>query len=245
MAGRHLLRLILLYVLASPAHALEIGGIPVNQPFNYIASVQGECLSATGLACGWREGDALLDPTTGLVANPLPSGVTESPQWTRDAIYTATGIDPGALIQAAKVDASPSNINGTAGLTLYDDAGNVLLDENIGNNGYMQGFWSYAGNLVLDYLVVKPGKQAIVWDIDELTIGGPNDSNPSTLLVGFWELNSAYEVLTGFRKNEMSHISVYSIEPGTDKPSTDIPIPPSLWLVASLAVLILRRTRQA
>ena len=93
---------VLLLGLASRASALSILGVNVNQPFDYMAAVNGgHCVDAHGLACGWQSKDPLIDPTTGLVANPLPSGQVESPVWTRDAIYTATGIDPSPSVAAA------------------------------------------------------------------------------------------------------------------------------------------------
>lgn len=245
---------VLLLGLASRASALSILGVNVNQPFDYMAAVNGgHCVDAHGLACGWQSKDPLIDPTTGLVANPLPSGQVESPVWTRDAIYTATGIDPGALDQAARVDGgggtsgNPGS-NGYAGLTLYDTNGIVIPDADIvGGIGGFQGFWSWSGSQTLDYLTVKPGTSAMVWDISDLIIGGTNDTDPNTVLVGFWDIQTGYDTtLSDYSNkngsfNQMSHISVYSGQPvSTNK----VPIPPTAWLVGGMVLLLMRRTRR-
>lgn len=247
--------------LVLPAYATDIAGISVA-PIG-VASMQGQCLNSdfmgytgpapvvTGLGCAWSSGDPLIDPTTHTIADPVPSGQVENPLWTRDAIYTATGMDPGTLNLLSRVDGFDGNLNGNNGFTLYDVNGTVLLDgetaatnePSIGNGNYKSGYWSYTGTATLDYLTVKPGSNAFVWDISELIL-----YQDDTIVIGFWEIDTAYALLADpaypsdlfDSKNEMSHISIYGAEP-----PPQIPVPPTLWLFTGLAGLLVHRYRKS
>jgi len=232
-----------LLLLPVGASALSI---PVAWDGNLSSTVAGSCLDHAGLGCTWKPRDPLIDPTTGAALDPPVSAAIDRPAWIRSAIYTTSNFvyDPGLLFLSSKVDGSAESFNGNNGFTLYNASGESPL--NVIGQDIRRGYWSYTGPDVLSYLVLKTAKWGYVWDIEQLLLSGSNDGDPTTPLVGYWELDSWYAVANAgknkVKPTAMSHISLYS---QVTQEARRIPAPSSLvMLLGFLPLLGFRRRKR-
>lgn len=125
------------------------------------------------------------------------------------ALLAAIGVE---VVLLAKVDAPDTSSDGL-------ELTNLVFDE---DDEPVSGDWSYSGEGLVDYLVVKAGNAFAVYRY--------TDANTDNMRnMGIWDT-------TDLAGKGMSHVAAYQAV---------IPVPGALWLFAGGLVFLARRRRSA